>query len=110
VIVVPIAAVPRYVRLPSLARQHIPVLALKRLAEAPDTKEDEAQHSEVGQLTEDDEEESQRLVGGAGEGIDSAVENHCLRNAKGVAGPDDREHKEDEGGEGFGYAVLSYES
>jgi hypothetical protein len=91
-----IRAVPHALAVPSLLDNVGPLVTLA--AEAPGTEENKREDTEIAQLAEDDEEESEGLVGGARVVVDVAVDENELRNGEGVADPDNGGDEHDEAG------------
>jgi hypothetical protein len=70
---------------------------IERFAETHGAEQNQTKDGQVGKFTEDNEQESEGLVGGAGPVVDVIEDHYDLRDTEGVAGPDDRENHEDEG-------------
>jgi hypothetical protein len=91
-----VRAIPHALAVSSLLDNVGPLVTLA--AEAPGTEENKCEDTEIAQLAEDDEEESEGLVGSARVVVDVAVDENELCNGEGVTDPDDGGDEHDEAG------------
>lgn len=91
-----VMAVPRHRRVTSLLVRQECGSAVECLAEAHSAEQNQTKNSKIGEFTEDDKQEGKGLVSSAGPAVDVVVEHNDLGHTKGVAGPDNGEHHEDE--------------